>query len=91
VKAPPADRTVRAQVESWRQLLHGVCEADQMSEGRYDGYRRNIAKFVEWIGEGTAIDAIDEVKVEGFFTHLSVNFGAGTYSPNYAHTLLMTA
>ncbi len=62
-----------------------------MSEGRYDAYCRNIRPFVDWIGPETAIDAIDEAKLEGFFNHLSGKVGAGDYSPTYAHTLLMTA
>ncbi|HKI32903.1 MAG TPA: hypothetical protein VKA46_13710, partial [Gemmataceae bacterium] len=66
VKATPSDRTVQAQVEAWRTLLHGVCVSGQMSEGRYDAYCRNIGNFVEWVGPDTAIDAIDESKLEGF-------------------------
>jgi integrase len=62
-----------------------------MSEGRFDAYCRNIRAFTGWTGEETAIDAIDETKLEGFFTHLTGKVGAGEYSPNYAHTLLMTA
>jgi integrase len=91
VKTTPPDRTVKAQVETWRQLLHGVCQSGQMSEGRFDGYRRNIGKFVEWIGPETAIDEIDEARLEGFFNQLSLHVGAGKYSPHYAHTLMMTA
>ncbi len=62
-----------------------------MSEGRYDAYCRNIRPFVDWIGPETAIDAIDEAKLEGFFNHLSAKVGAGEYSPTFAHELLMTA
>jgi integrase len=62
-----------------------------MSEGRFDAYCRNIRAFVDWIGPETAIDAIDENKLEGFFNHLSAKVGAEEYSPTYAHTLLMTA
>lgn len=91
VTAPEPSRTTKAQVEGWRALLRGVCQSGQMSEGRYDAYCRNIRAFTDWIGEETAIDAIDEVKLEGFFTHLSGKVGAGEYSPNYAHTLMMTA
>ena len=91
VKESPPDRTVKAQVEAWRALLQSVCQSGQMSEGRYDAYRRNIEKFTAWIGPGTAIDAIDEAKLEGFFNHLSSCVAEEQYSPNYAHTLLMTA
>lgn len=42
-------------------------------------------------GPETAIDSIDEVKLEGFFNHLSSSVAEEQYSPNYAHTLLMTA
>jgi integrase len=91
VKATPPDRTMQAQVESWRQLLQGVCQSGQMSEGRYDGYRRNIGKFTAWIGPETAIDAIDEARLEAFFNYLSQKVGEEVYSPAYAHTLLMTA
>jgi integrase len=90
-KVVPEDRTVGAQVATWRTLLHGVCLSGQMSEGRYDAYCRNIGNFAEWVGPGTAIDAIDEAKLEGFFNHLTLQVGAGKYSPNYAHTLMMTA
>ena len=62
-----------------------------MSEGRFDAYCRNIGKFAEWIGAQTAIDAIDEAKLEGFFNHLSAKVGADEYSATYAHSLLMTA
>jgi integrase len=89
--SPPPGRTVTAQVEAWKTLLRAVCQSGQMSEGRYDAYCRNIGSFVAWIGPEAAIDAIDEAKLEGFFNHLSIQVAARTYSPNYAHTLLMTA
>ncbi len=91
VKATPPGRTVEAQVEAWQELLRGVTRSGQMSEGRFDAYCRNVQKFVDWIGPATAIDAIDEAKLEGFFTHLSVQVGARQYSASYAHTLMMTA
>ena len=91
VKAVPPNRTINAQVEAWRTLLRGICQSGQMSEGRFDAYCRNIRNFVEWIGAETAIDAIDEAKLEGFFNHLSMQVGTEKYSPNYAHTLMMTA
>jgi integrase len=91
VKATPPDRTVAAQVDSWKTLLRGACQSGQMSEGRFDAYCRNIRAFVDWIGPQTAIDAIDEAKLEGFFNHLSAKVGAQEYSATYAHTLLMTA
>jgi integrase len=90
-KAVPPERTIKAQVEAWKTLLHGVCQSGQMSEGRFDAYCRNIGNFVAWIGEDTAIDAIDEANLEGFFNHLSTQVGAEKYSPSYAHTLMMTA
>jgi integrase len=90
-QAAPPDRTVKAQVEAWQTLLRGVCQSGQMSEGRFDAYCRNVGNFVEWVGPETAIDAIDEAKLEGFFNHLSVQVAAEKYSPNYAHTLMMTA
>jgi hypothetical protein len=52
-----------------------------MSEGRFDGYSRNIGKFVERLGSDAAIDAIHEAKFEGFFTRLSVQVAAEQYSP----------
>lgn len=91
VKPASPDRTVMAQVESWKQLLHSACLSGQMSEGRFDGYCRNIGKFVKWIGPDTSIDAINEDKVEDYFNHLSTQVGAEKYATNYAHTLLMTA
>jgi integrase len=91
VAATPPDRTVKAQVEAWTTLLRGVCRSGQMSEGRFDAYCRNVGNFVEWIGADTAIDAIDEARLEGFYNHLCVQVAAGKYSPNYAHTLMMTA
>ncbi|HUE14747.1 MAG TPA: tyrosine-type recombinase/integrase [Planctomycetaceae bacterium] len=87
----PPNRIVKAQVDSWLQLLKSICQSGQMSEGRCDAYSRNIRIFVDWIGETTAIDKIDEAKLEDFFNHLSVQVGGERYSPNYAHTLLMTA
>ena len=91
INAPSPDRMVRTQIDSWKQLLRGVCRSGQMSEGRYDAYCRNIAVFLNWIGEDTAIDAIDETKLEEFFNHLSQQIVSRVYSPTYAHTLLMTA
>ena len=41
--------------------------------------------------EDRLIDALDEARLEGYFNHLSAQVKAGKYSPNYAHTLLMTA
>jgi integrase len=89
--AAPPDRTIEAQIEAWKQLLRSVCQSGQMSEGRFDAYCRNIGTFMEWIGPASAIDTIDEAKLEAFFNHLSVSVGARKYSPNYAHTLMMTA
>jgi hypothetical protein len=89
--ATPPERTVSAQVENWKKLLEGVCLSAQMSEGRFDAYCRNIQNFVDWVGPETSIDDIDEAKLEGFFNHLTVQVGAKKYSPNYAHTLMMTA
>ena len=91
VKATPPDRTIVAQVEAWKNLLRGVCQSGQMSSGRFDAYCRNIRPFVDWIGPESAIDAIDEAKLEGFFNHLSAKVGVEEYSPTYAHTLLMTS
>jgi integrase len=91
VKVTPVDRTIKAQAETWKQFLRGKCQAGQVSEGRFDAYCRNIGNFVSWIGPETAIDAIDEAKLEGFYTYLSVQIGGGKYSPSYAHTLMMTA
>ena len=68
-----ADRTIEAQVGAWKQLLCGVCQSGQMSEGRFDAYCRNIGVFVAWIGQTSPIDAIDEAKLEGFFNHLSAS------------------
>lgn len=86
-----ADRTLRAQVDGWLGVLRAAARAGQMSGSRYDSYRRTIEKFVEYVGAGTPIDAVDETRVEGFFTHLSVQVAAEKYSPSYAHTLMMTA
>jgi integrase len=91
MEAPSPERTVRQQVESWTTLLHGICQSGQMSEGRYDAYCRKIRTFVNWIGPETAIDAIDEARLEGFFNHLSSRVTDGEYSPTSAHELLMTA
>jgi integrase len=91
VKAAPPDRLVKAQIEAWKTLLRSICQSGQMSEGRFDAYSRHIDKFADWIGEDTAIDAIDEARLEGYFNHLSIQVGAKKYSPHYAHTLLMTA
>jgi len=90
-KAVSPERTIKAQVDAWQNLLRGVCQSGQMSEGRFDAYCRNIGNFIAWIGSETAIDSIDEAKLEGFFNHLSAQVGTGKYSPNYAHTLMMTA
>ncbi|HEY7155765.1 MAG TPA: tyrosine-type recombinase/integrase [Gemmataceae bacterium] len=91
VHAPLPGRSIREQVETWKKLLLAICGAGQMSAGRYDAYCRNIEPFADWAGPDAAIDTIDEAKLEGYFTHLSVQVTTGKYSANYAHTLLMTA
>jgi integrase len=91
MEASSPERTIAAQVEGWKNLLRDACQAGQLSVGRYDAYCRNIGNFVTWMGPETAIDAIDEAKLEAFVSHLSGKVGAGDYSPQYAHTLLMTA
>ena len=91
MEASSPERTVAAQIEGWKNLLRDACQAGQLSVGRYDAYCRNIGNFVTWIGPETPIDAIDEDKLEAFFSHLSSKVGSGDYSPQYAHTLLMTA
>jgi integrase len=90
-EAPAPDRRVKYQADSWKRLLRGVCQSGQMSEGRYDAYCRNISIFMDWIGEQSAIETIDETKLEGFFNHLSQRVVARNYAPSYAHTILMTA
>ncbi len=67
-KATPADRTMAAQVDSWKNLLRAACQSGPMSEGCYDAYCRKIRPFAEWIGPQSAIDAIDEAKLEGSST-----------------------
>ncbi|MEI7924458.1 MAG: hypothetical protein WCJ40_21330 [Planctomycetota bacterium] len=90
VKATPTDRTVAAQVEAWTNLLRSACQSGQMSEGRFDAYCRNIRPFADWIGQQSAIDIINESKLEGFFNFLSQKVLAKAYSPAYAHTMMMT-
>lgn len=85
------ERAVAAQIDAWKTLLKGVTQSGQMSEGRYDAYVRNIGTFTAWIGPEAAIDSIDEGRLEAYFNHLTQKVSAGDYSPNYAHTLLMTA
>jgi integrase len=91
MEASSPDRTLAAHVEGWKNLLRDACQAGQLSAGRYDAYCRNIGNFVTWIGPETAINAIDEARLEAYFSHLSGKVGARDYSPHYAHTLLMTA
>lgn len=91
MEATHPERTIAAQVDGWKNLLRAACQSKQLSEGRYDAYCRNIDTFVRWIGPGVAIDAIDEAKLEAYYGHLSAKVGEGDYSPQYAHTLLMTA
>ena len=67
VKPTPQDRTLAAQVEAWKGLLRSACQSKQLSEGRYDAYCRRIRPFMEWVGPDSAIDAIDEAKLEGNF------------------------
>lgn len=90
VKATPTDRTVAAQVKAWTDLLRSACQSGQMSEGRFDAYCRNIRPFADWIGQQSAIDMINESKLEGFFNFLSQKVLAKAYSPAYAHTIMMT-
>ncbi|WP_165073872.1 tyrosine-type recombinase/integrase [Paludisphaera rhizosphaerae] len=85
------ERTIGVQVENWKNLLRDSCHAGQLSEGRFDAYCRNIGTFVAWIGPQTSVDAVDEDKLEAFFSHLTEKIRAAAYSPAYAHTLLMTA
>ncbi|SIN69293.1 Phage integrase family protein [Singulisphaera sp. GP187] len=91
IETTPPNRTVAAQVESWKTLLLGICQSGQISEGRFDAYCRVIGIFAAWIGPETAIDAIDETKIERFFNHLSAKVSEGAYAPTYAHSILMTA
>jgi integrase len=91
VKSTPPNRTVEAQVDAWKGLLRSACQSRQLSEGRYDAYCRRIRPFTEWIGPRTAIDTIDEAKLEGYYGHLSQQVTEGRYSPSSAHELLMTA
>ena len=80
IKVARPDRTIKGQVETWKDLLRSACQSGQMSEGRYDAYCRKIRPFADWIGPETAIDAIDEMKLEGFFNHLSAKVEQGAYS-----------
>jgi integrase len=89
--APAPGRTVAAQVEAWQSLLRGVCQSGQMSEGRFDAYCRKIRPFADFIGGQMAVDAIDESKLEGFYSYLTGKVAAGDYSPSTAHEIMMTA
>lgn len=90
-KPTPADRTIFAQVEAWKGLLRSACQSRQISVGRYDAYCRRIRPFLEWIGPASAVDAVDEARLEAYFSHLAGQVAEGRYSPASAHELLMTA
>lgn len=88
---PDPERTMRAQVQAWLGGLEEACRAGQISAGRWDAYRRNIDRFVEFVGGDALLATINEEAVEGYFTQLTVQVGAGRCAPSYAQTLLMTA
>lgn len=90
-KNPTPERTVASRVNAWRTLLHGSCQAGQLSEARFDSYSRDIETFARWVGRESQIDSIDESKIEEFFNHLSARVASGSMSPSYAHGVLMTA
>ena len=75
VKATPPDRTVAAQVGCLEKLLLAACQSGQMSEGRYDAYCRQHQELSSTGSGRTAIDAIDEARLEAFFNHLSAKVG----------------
>ena len=90
-KPTRTDRTVAAQVDAWKGLLRSACQSRQLSEGRYDAYCRRIGPFMEWVGPRSAVDDIDEGKLEGYYGHLVRLMTEGRYSPSSAHELMMTA
>lgn len=90
IDAPAKGREVSTYSGQWQSFLRSICQAGQMSEGRFDAYCRRVRPFTDYLGD-VAIDQIDESRLEGYFGHLSHQMSEGRYSPSTAHEMMMTA
>ena len=66
----PEDRTVGGQVQAWLEGLQSQVTIGVLTPDRFESYRCCVNNFRDWIGAKHAVESIDEVAIEGFYTHL---------------------
>ena len=85
--AQDPDRTVGSKSDAWcRSLMAGV-DAGRIDVSRYGSYKRDVARFTEWIGVDSGLDSLDEDALERFYSELARRVRDGRYSPDYARTI----
>jgi integrase len=62
-------------------------EGGRIHVSRYGSYKRDVARFTEWIGENAELDSIDEDALERFYAELARRVKDGKYSPDYARSI----
>jgi integrase len=85
------DKTVAGQVADWVDWQYSRHLAGEISVGRWDAYKRNIACFQAWIGGATPIAEIDGLTLENYFKFLAQKKAGGTYSQDYCKNLFGAA
>ena len=86
-----SQRTVKANVAGWLDVLHANVKTGLLSAGRWDAYRRAIRHFRDWIGQEADVAMITAPKLESFFAFVSTQAADGKWTAATATGIFMTA
>jgi integrase len=78
------DGSVGGAVESFLSRKKAQAEAGERSRGRYDGYRRCLTHFRNWVGKDTPMDNIGAKMLLDYHSSLLADIAAGKMSRGYA-------
>lgn len=84
LKAPAMERAITLFASKWLELAESRCRAGQLSNSRFDIYKREVNRFSAWIGEHATVEAIDPSAIEDYFAHLAAKVASGEHAPNTA-------
>jgi hypothetical protein len=85
------DRTIACQVARWVELQRARAGAGEIVPAEAENRRHAIAYFESWIGKDLTIDAINEARWTGYYSHLLGLLGEGKRSRSYCEKLLRYA
>jgi integrase len=78
------DRTIGAAVKSFLARKLSQSEAGERSKGRYDGYRRCLTDFQDWVGKDTPMENIAAKMLLDYHSELLGKIAAEKMSRGYA-------